>query len=43
MPIAYVYGEDVYIADVVFNNGDKTVTRPAVIGKLKKHHPHMVR
>ena len=43
MPIAYVYGEDVYIADVVFNNGDKTVTRPVVIGKLKKHHPHMVR
>ena len=43
MPIADVYGEDVYIADVEFNNGDKTVTRPAVIGKLKKHHPHMVR
>lgn len=36
MPIAYVYGEDVYIADVVFNNGDKTVTRPAVISKLSR-------
>jgi predicted phage terminase large subunit-like protein len=43
MPIAYVYGSDVYIADVVFNNGDKTVTRPLIIGKLKKHKPHMVR
>ena len=43
MPIAYVYGSDVYLVDVVFNNGDKTVTRPLVIGKLKKHHPHMVR
>lgn len=43
MPIAYIYGEDVYIHDVVFNNGDKTVTRPIVIGKLKKHKPHMVR
>ena len=43
MPIAYIYGEDVYIHDVVFNNGDKTVTRPLVIGKLKKHKPHMVR
>lgn len=43
MPIAYVYGEDVYIQDVVFNTGDKTVTRPLVIGTLKKHHPHMVR
>ena len=43
MPIAYVYGNDAYIVDVVFNNGDKTVTRPMVIGKLKQHHPHMVR
>ena len=43
MPVAYVYGEEVYISDVVFNAGDKTVTRPLVIGTLKKHHPHMVR
>ena len=43
MPVAYIYGDDVYIADVVFNNGDKTVTRPSVIGKLKKHVPNMVR
>ena len=43
MPVAYVYGEETYIADVVFNNGDKTITRPVVIGTLKKHHPHMVR
>ena len=43
MPIAYVYGDDVYLDDVVFNSGDKTVTRPLVIGKLKQHHPHMVR
>lgn len=43
MPIAYVYGEDVFIDDIVFNNGDKTVTRPLVIGTLKKHGPHMVR
>ena len=43
MPIAYVYGQDMYIQDVVFNSGDKTVTRPIVIGKLKQHKPHMVR
>ena len=43
MPIAYVYGEEVFIHDVVFNAGDKTVTRPLVIGKLKEHRPHMVR
>ena len=43
MPIGYVYGETVYIHDVVFNNGDKTVTRPEVIAKLKMHRPHMTR
>lgn len=43
MPIAYVYGGDVYVHDVVFNTGDKTVTRPLVIGKLKQHVPHTVR
>lgn len=43
MPIAYKYGEDVYIHDVVFNRGDKTVTYPEVIGKIKQHLPHRVR
>jgi predicted phage terminase large subunit-like protein len=43
MPIAYVYGDAVYIHDVVFNDGDKEVTRPVVVGKLKMHHPHMAR
>lgn len=43
MPIGYVYGETIYVQDVVFSNGDKESTRPLVIGKLKKHKPHMVR
>lgn len=43
MPIAYVYGDNVYIHDVVFNTGDKEVTRPVVVAKLKQHHPHMAR
>lgn len=43
MPIAYEYGGDIYLPDLVFNNGDKTVTRPIVIGKLKAHRPHMGR
>ena len=43
MPFAYVYGSNVYIHDVVFNNGDKTVTRPEVIGKMKLHKPHQTR
>jgi len=43
MPIAYEYEDgSVYIVDVVFNKGDKTVTRPIVVGKLKRHLPHRV-
>lgn len=43
MPIGYIYGDNCYIHDVVFNKGDKTVTRPAVVAKLKQHLPHMIR
>ena len=43
MPVAYVYGDDVYVHDVVFNSGDKEVTRPIVVAKMKQHHPHMAR
>lgn len=32
-PICDVYGEDCYIPAVVFNNGDKTVTQPLIVGK----------
>lgn len=39
MPIAYVYGDSVYVHDVVFNNGDKSVTRPEVVARLKQHRP----
>lgn len=42
MPIGYLYGTDCYIPDVVFNKGDKTITRPLVVGKLKRHLPHQV-
>ena len=35
-----MYGEVIYIHDVVFNRGDKTVTRPIVVEKLAKHKPH---
>lgn len=37
MPIAYVYGEDVFIPDVVFNNGSTDVTTVAVSAKIEKH------
>lgn len=40
MPFAYQYGEDVYIHDWIFNQGDKDVTRPVVVGRTKQHLPH---
>lgn len=36
-PIAYVYNGSVFIHDVVFNNGDKTVTKPETVGKIIQH------
>lgn len=42
-PIAYVYGDAVFIPDLVFNNGDKTVTRPEVVGKIIQHKINVVR
>ena len=43
MPFAYVYGDAVYIHDVVFNRGDKTVTQPVIVGRTKQHMPHKAR
>lgn len=43
MPFAYIYGEAVYIHDVIFNNGSKDITYPLVVGKIKQHLPHSVR
>lgn len=34
MPVAYVYGEDVYIHDWVFDKRDKSVTKPRVVAKI---------
>ena len=42
-PIAYVYGDAVFISDLVFNHGDKTVTRPEVVGKIIQHKINVVR
>lgn len=42
-PIAYVYGDAVFIQDLVFNDGDKTVTRPEVVGKIIQHKINVVR
>lgn len=43
MPIVYVYGDgSMYMVDVVFSNGNKTVTQPEVVGKLLHYRPHQV-
>lgn len=41
MPIAYIYGGDVYIHDWIFDKGDKSVTKPRVIGKILQHKIRM--
>lgn len=37
MPIAYIYGEDVFVEDVVFDNGTADVTKPQCAKKLVQH------
>ena len=36
-PIAYQYGSDVYIHDVVYDNSDKFVTRPLLVSAFKRN------
>ena len=36
-PVCYEYDNDFYIPDVVFNNGDKFVTRPLIRDMILKH------
>lgn len=37
MPVAYLYGEDVFIEDVVFDNSSADVTKPQCAKKLVQH------
>lgn len=37
-PICYQYGEDVYVHDVVYDNGDKTVTQPLLAEAIERNH-----
>ena len=43
MPIAYQYGQDYYIDDVVFNNGNPEVVEAEIVSKLLEHKVHMGR
>ena len=43
MPIAYVYGNDVYIHDWIFDRRDKSCTKPRVVAKILQHKIKMGR
>lgn len=43
MPVGYVYGEDLYVHDWVFDKRDKSVTKPRVIAKILAHKIKMGR
>lgn len=36
-PVVYQFGDDLYIADVVFDNGEKTITQPMIVEAVKKY------
>jgi predicted phage terminase large subunit-like protein len=37
-PVVYQYGDDLFIADVVYNNGNKRITQPLIAKKVEKHN-----
>jgi len=36
-PVVYQYGDDLFIADVIYDNGDKRITQPLIAKKVKKY------
>lgn len=36
-PVAFQYGDDLYIADVIFDDGEKNVTQPQIVEAVKKY------
>lgn len=43
MPIAYQYGQDFYVDDVVFNNANPEIVEAEIVSKLIQHKVHMGR
>ena len=37
-PICYQYGEQIYVADVVYDNGDKSRTQPRLVRAAREHN-----
>ena len=42
-PVGFQYGDDIYIHDVVYNNGDKTVTWPLIVNAIERNGVQAVR
>ena len=36
-PVVYQYGDDLYIVDVVYDDGEKNVTQPQIVNAIKKY------
>ena len=36
--VVYQYGNDLFVPDVVFNNSDKTITEPMIVGMVERHN-----
>lgn len=41
MPIVYIFGQDLYVADVIFDNGKPEVVEERLAQKLVEHHVQM--
>lgn len=37
-PVCYQFGDDIYVADVVYDNGDKSITQPEIVKAVKRHN-----
>ncbi len=36
-PVCFQYGYDIYVHDVVYDNGDKKITQPLIVNAVKSH------
>jgi predicted phage terminase large subunit-like protein len=36
-PVVYQFGDDLYVADVVYDNGEKNVTQPLIVDAVKRY------
>ena len=42
-PVICQYGEDLYVVDVIYDNGEKNVTQPLIAGAIKKYGVNAVK